>query len=332
MKVCASCFKDEEIRQFINYSSIVDCCDCCGINSNVIDLNELSDFFIELLGLFKQDEKGVVLIDLIQKDWQIFTSNDCANVILSSIMSNNDLSFTECDKVSYLSEIQDCFSVWKELKFEVQERKRYFSDLETFNWEIYIRSNALIKKNTILYRSRITPDGKTRLKKDEMGAPPKEKATAGRANPLGIPYLYLCNQKETTYYEVRAVYLDRLSVGTFCVLKDLDIVDFSNEINLFYTYSDPESDVSLEDIVKRKILFDSISADLSKPLRRFDTEIEYVPTQLICEYCKQNGAEGIRFNSSLHKGGTNVVLFNSVDVKCTRVTSLEIKNVKIDSK
>lgn len=166
----------------------------------------------------------------------------------------------------------------------------------------------------------------------EMGCPPKERATPGRANPLGIPYLYLCNKVETTYYEVRAVYLDRISIGRFRILRDLNIVDFSNKINLFYAYSGAESNEDLQEIVKRKILFDKISTDLSKPLRRFDTEIEYVPTQLICEYCKQNGADGIRFNSSLHQGGTNVVLFNSVDAKCTRVLTHEIKNVKIESR
>ena len=142
--------------------------------------------------------------------------------------------------------------------------------------------------------------------------------------------MYLCDKIETTYYEVRAVYLDKLSVGQFRILRDLNIVDFSNKINLFYTYTTSESNISLQGIVKRKILFDRISADLSKPLRRFDTEIEYVATQLICEYCKQNGADGIRFNSSLHKGGSNIVLFNSTDAQCISVLSKEIKNVIIE--
>lgn len=120
-------------------------------------------------------------------------------------------------------------------------------------------------------------------------------------------------------------------IGKFTVRRDLNIVDFSNKISLFFTYTDSESNFSLVDIAKRKILFDKISADLSKPLRRFDTEIEYVPTQLICEYCKQNGADGIRFNSSLHQGGTNVVLFNSLDATCTSVLHHEIKSVIIES-
>lgn len=333
MNICANCFNDEEIKQFIVASpEIIAHCDCCGQESKIINLNELSDFFVEFLGLFVKEDKGHDLIQLIQKDWNIFSSDTCARNILSSIIDSEHIDFSIDDKILYCSEIQDCFSVWEKLKSEVQNEKRYFSDLGTFNWEIYITSNFKISEGALLYRARITPDGRKKLKRKEMDCPPKERATAGRANPVGIPYLYLCNKIETTFYEVRAVYLDRISIGEFVILRDLKIVDFSNKINLFYTYSDSESSISLLDIVKRKILFDRISSDLSKPLRRFDTEIEYVPTQLICEYCKQNGSDGIRFNSSLHQGGMNVVLFNSSDAECTSVVSREIKNVIIESR
>lgn len=332
MKICAHCFEDDEIKKFISTSSnIVTTCDCCGSNNvKVIDLNELSDFFIELLRLFMKNDAGSNIVSIIQNDWNLFQTESCAYNILSQIMSSGNFDFLIEDNVTYNSEIQACFSVWDNLKLEVQEKKRYFSDISTFNWEVYIKSNAKILKGDILYRARITPNGRTLLCKSEMGCPPKEFATAGRANPLGIPYLYLCKNVETTFYEVRSVYLDKVSVGEFKILHDLNIVDFSSKINLFYTYTDSETNENLLDTVKRKIILDKISHDLSKPLRRFDTEIEYVPTQLICEYCKQNGADGIQFNSSLHQGGVNIVLFNPSDAKCVRVSSWEIKKVIIE--
>ncbi len=332
MKICAQCFEDEEIRKFISASSsITATCDCCSLeNVKVVDLNELSDFFIELLHLFVKDNTGNDLIPIIQNDWRIFQKESYAYSILSYIMSHENFDFSIDDKVAYNSEIQECFSVWDNLKLEVQEKKRYFSDISTFNWEVYIKSNAKISKGNIFYRARITPNGRTILDKNEMGCPPKELATAGRANPLGIPYLYLCRNFETTFYEVRAVYLDKVSIGEFEIIHDLNIVDFSSKINLFYTYTDSDTNENLSDTVKRKIILDKISHDLSKPLRRFDTEIEYVPTQLICEYCKQNGADGIQFNSSLHQGGVNVVLFNPSDAQCVGVSSWEIKKVIIE--
>ena len=275
-------------------------------------------------------DKKIIRLD----QWNIFSSPSCAQYILSEVLKHEDIAISIQDKVIYNAEVQEGALAWKKLKAEVQEEKRYFSNLDSFNWEIYIKSNAQIKKDTYLYRARIIPNKRKKLKAKDMGCPPKELATAGRANPIGIPYLYLylCHEIETTFYEVRAVYLDKISVGKFKVLRDLNIVDFNNKFNLFYTYTNSESNVSLSDIVKRKILFDQISADLSKPLRRFDTEIEYVPTQLICEYCKLNGADGIRFQSSLHQGGNNVVLFHDTDVQCVSVSNKEIKNVTIEGK
>ena len=43
------------------------------------------------------------------------------------------------------------------------------------------------------YRARIQRTEKP-YNKDEMGVPPKEKASQGRANPVGIPYLYLASR------------------------------------------------------------------------------------------------------------------------------------------
>ena len=92
-----------------------------------------------------------------------------------------------------------------------------------------------------------------------------------------------------------------------------------------------------ETIIKKKVI-EAISSDLSKPLRRYDSEIEYVPTQLICEYCRRivdsegATADGITFESSLHKGGRNYVLFDESAAKCIRVDSHEITRIDIDRK
>ena len=79
------------------------------------------------------------------------------------------------------------------------------------------------------------------------------------------------------------------------------------------------------------MIIDSISRDLSKPLRRYDSELEYVPTQLICEFCKKYvQADGICFDSSLYCGGLNYVLFDNKAAKCTDVECHEITKIDID--
>lgn len=323
MKICAESFEDEEIRSFIN-----------SFGDGSVDLTELVDFFTDFIGLFKLDADGRNIVRQIQDDWHIFSSENEAVKILSEVIRMQNIKKSVYDNVSYVPEIKSCFTEWERLKSDVKYDRRFFSDLRNFSWVQSVSScNAEIEKDSKLYRARITPDDIGVYSAAEMGCPPKEKATSGRANPSGIPYLYLCSDVETTLYEVRSVLLDKISVGTFIVKNKLNIVDFSNNINLFYAYSATDSNMELLDIVRKKIIFDQISKDLSKPLRRFDSEVEYVPTQLICEYCKINGADGIRYRSSLHNSGKNIVLFNSRDaVECIDVRQVDIVEVVIKSR
>lgn len=329
MKICANCFNDIEIKESVEGMPRENgICECCGAEGDVVDISEVEDFFCELLSLFEKDDNGRPVSAIIEQDWNIFASIASSNKILEDIINRNDFTYSINDNVSYIQDVKECLNVWDELKKEVQTEKRYFSNIGSFDWSSYIKGNFKVTKGTVYYRSRVIPADKDYLTTKDMGCPPAEKATAGRANPIGIPYLYLCDNIDTTFYEIRAVYLDKVSVGRFVIQRDLDLVDFNADTNLFYAFNSENND-SLIDVIKHKILFKKISADLSKPLRRYDTEIEYVPTQLICEYCKHNGADGIMFKSSLHKTGTNIVLFNKDDAKCTKVYTKEITNVTI---
>lgn len=332
MKICANCFNDIEIKESVEGMPRENgICECCGAEGGVVDISEVEDFFCELLGLFEKDDNGRPVSVIIEQDWNIFSSIASSDKILGDILNRNNFAYSINDNVSYIQDVKECLNVWDELKKEVQTEKRYFSNVGAFDWSAYIKSNVKINKGTVYYRSRVIPADKKELKRKEMGCPPADKATAGRANPIGIPYLYLCDNIDTTFYEIRAVYLDKVSVGRFVIQRDLDLVDFNTSTNLFYAFNSENNDDLIE-FIKHKILFKKISADLSKPLRRYDTEIEYVPTQLICEYCKHTGADGIMFKSSLHQTGTNIVLFNKDDAKCTKVYTKEITNVTITGK
>lgn len=328
MWVCKDCFADEEIRKDVeNNSTEEGRCDVCGKIGKRCDISVFADFFVSVIKLFKTDINSQdTIFSILEKDWNIFTDSQCARTILAEVIRISGLAINLEDKVSYSDDIVARASVWEQLKIEVKENYRYFVDHEKFDSYADLSPSATLKEGSFLFRARITPDGQKKLKPKNMGCPDKGKATAGRANPLGIPYLYLCKDEETTFYEVRSVYLDRLSIGKFQIQRDLNIVDFNSKSSLFLSFDGTNS---LSDTVVKKLIQDAISRDLSKPLRRYDTELEYIPTQLICEYCKRNNADGICFNSSLHSGGVNYVLFNPDDAKCIRVDSREIKSIKI---
>ncbi len=295
-----------------------------------MDFSEFHGFFDALLSLFSStDKSGRTIVDIIQDEWHLFKDKEIAKILLADVIATSDYGYTIDDFVNYKDEICGRVAVWDRLKTSVKENSRFFTNMDEFAQYDYLTASKSLHIGQKLYRSRITPVGQKKIKCEKMGCPSKELATAGRANPIGIPYLYLSDSAKTTYFEVRAVYLDKLSVGTFRIERDLKLIDFVYDVNLFLSYND--SSLSLKETIIKKKIIDAISEDLSKPLRRYDSELEYVPTQLICEYCKQVvNADGISFESSLHKGGRNYVLFDDSAAKCIRVDSHEITRIDID--
>lgn len=91
-----------------------------------------------------------------------------------------------------------------------------------------------------------------------------------------------------------------------------------------------------EDVVtlaKRKLLVRALSQDMSRPMRRFDSTVEYVPTQFICEYVQMTQfVSGIRFSSSVYPKGTNVVIFNPKLMYCVAVKDYNISDLDIKEK
>ena len=152
----------------------------------------------------------------------------------------------------------------------------------------------------------------------ESGAPPKEYASAGRANPKCIPYLYLCEDKITPVYEVRPTIGQQVSVAKFKTTKDLRLYDLTLELNDKYdnpSYSVPS-------------LYDSIGKHFSIP--NTGNEIQYLPTQFLSEEIKNMGFDGLRFRSSLHSGGINIVLFSSDFCKALSSNIVQVNNIELE--
>lgn len=331
MLICRDCFADIELRSEVETNAVLDGeCEVCHSKGKLIDSSEFDEFFSVLLALFEPSESGETVSEIIQKDWHLFANVGVAEVLLSNVLERLSLGYEISDKVGYSSDISDRVSIWARVKRSVKYKSRFFTSMDEFAQYDYLQSSlSLSPGHASLYRSRITPEGKEILSLDEMYCPNKTQARAGRANPIGIPYLYLSDSAKTTYFEVRAVYLDRLSVGEFKIARELNLVDFKCDLNLWLDFADGTKDLR-ESVIKKKVI-DDISRDLSKPLRRYDSELEYVPTQLICEYCKEAlQADGICYGSSLYKEGVNYVLFNQDMAKCVGVEAHEITKIDID--
>jgi hypothetical protein len=135
----------------------------------------------------------------------------------------------------------------------------------------------------------------------------------GRANPRGIPCLYLATTEKTAILEVRPWIGSYVSIARFCLSRDVKIVNCTRDQFGFLdlTWVPTRKDtykVQPEDT--EKMVWGEINRAFSIPSRRGDDSIEYVPTQILSERFKAAGFGGIAYKSSVGKNGFNVALFD----------------------
>jgi len=140
--------------------------------------------------------------------------------------------------------------------------------------------------------------------------PLKYAASEGRANPKGIPYLYLAASKETAMSEVRPWIGSEISVAQFKVKKELTVVDCSINHSLSPLYFDAERgfyEPSEEE--RERAVWAHIDKAFSAPVTQNDIQAHYTATQIIAELFKTNGFDGVVYKSML-ADGYNIALFD----------------------
>ena len=328
MKVSAECFVDNALRSYIEINGEHGKCEASGDETTVIDTLDVSDSFDSFFSSLKEDENGSPLFEFIQQEWGLFNPI-YGTVILEVLLEERKLGWDKETLVSYSDAILDEVKKWNSIKRELIEEFRFMTgikyDLDIYKY-IFSTHIRKIEEGSQFYRSRLNEKGTdTPFAKELMGAPPKESAYAGRANPEGIPFLYLCSDPRTTFYEIRVVYLDRVSTGVFSNKRDIRIVDFTKAKSPFDLFGDFE----VRENIVAELVMKQLMSDLSKPMRRVDSKLEYIPTQFICEFIKYStDADGIAFNSSL-SSGINYVMFNPEVFECKSVHSYLIDEVLV---
>lgn len=215
------------------------------------------------------------------------------------------------------------FNSWQSFwRFEqtVKRRNRYFrdSEVENFLQTVLASSNKRKKdlpKGQYLWRAQMghawapyeqdgeyfeipSPYPPKRMK------PLRHEAVEGRANPKGISCLYLATDKETAMAEVRPWFGSLVSVGQFRTYDDIVLIDCSlcHEKNLIY-FEEPTPEK------REHSVWADIDKAFSKPMTNNDRIADYVPTQILSEFFKNNGFDGIIYKSLLGDG-VNVAIFD----------------------
>lgn len=139
---------------------------------------------------------------------------------------------------------------------------------------------------------------------EECLAPPPYTVPSGRLNPQYIQMLYTSSKPKTSLMEVRPIINSQVSIAKIKVKSNLRILKIKSEIK----FSDDEDDM-FSYMINR--LFSTPSNGT------FD---DYLPVQYITEYIKSTQKfDGIEFQSSLDRDGTNIVVFDQN--KCEAINS-----------
>ncbi len=133
------------------------------------------------------------------------------------------------------------------------------------------------------------------LSKEQLTAPPESIIRDGRLNPAGVRYLYLSDSKITASYEVRPCN------GSWVTTVELQVKDSKPLRIADFCRVKPEKKPNDYRYI--------INQQFSLPINEGKTE-DYRITQCIAEFIRLKGYDGARYDSSVHKGGRNIVIFD----------------------
>ncbi|MDH5602487.1 MAG: RES family NAD+ phosphorylase [Cyclobacteriaceae bacterium] len=274
------------------------------------------DFSDKIFSKKPGNKKHDLLKAIIHDDYKIFRELFENKVLLAH---KADTSKTEGVKPLEIT--------WNKLAEEIKYVNRFHlqNALDLVKLEKLLkRYKKPINKGRKFYRARISDEKGYPIA--EMMNPPKERARSGRANPEGISYLYLADQVKTTLYETRTSLYDYVTIGEFRLKENMEVVNLRGDTYDPILLADNEE---LEDFLVHESFIKNLETHLSKPKRRHDNELDYLPTQYLSEFIKSIGFDGVEFQSSLFSGGYNLAIFSPDKFECINVQIFEIVSIDL---
>ena len=164
----------------------------------------------------------------------------------------------------------------------------------------------------------------------ERMKPVPGRAKEGRANPKGIPVLYLSTRGQTAMSEVRPWLGSLVSLAHFRTTRPFRVVDLSipdadtGRLRIHFSEPDPEE--------REQAVWTQLGRAFSEPTTSADDTADYAPTQLIAELFKNDGYDGIAYSSAFGENGHNIVLFDLDAAELASCTLHEVKSLEFNFK
>lgn len=333
-RCCAKCFDDRGLRKDIipSLDPTRGTCSYCGsADVDLVEPRQLANYFELLTNVYQPDPNGKLLVEWMKEDWQLFThprmDTAHAKELLGEILDDGDIvRKTFSPSTTYQSE---GLIRWETLRDEMMYKNRWFLDvaMDTDRLEALLVHLPADDLPTRWYRARIR-SGDVTYTIDEMGAPPKRLATHGRANPPGIPYLYLGSIPEAAAAELRPHTGEVACVADFTIAEPLNAVDLRNPRKLVSPFL--LADAGAIGQLRADIPFlERLGNELTRPVLPQGAAIDYIPSQYLCEFIKKVGKDGVIYRSSV-SDGINLALFDPAKASGGSVSLYNITRVSVD--
>ena len=360
---CINCFSESNIREFIESEDILGDCDYCNsTNVHICNVGDVGQFIKEGFERYYEDaanqvgyessEGGYLLptqdiAEILLEEEDIFGENlDDPYPLLENLVSNDGTPYVRKDPYGPPSGEPDEIRYWENFCKTIKSKQRFTAFLSSEdddqydhnqpkNFLFYLAHNFMpnlievLQPGTIIYRARINNEDRELLH-EELTSPHQQRSRNSRMSPAGISFFYGGLTPEVCIHEVRPNVAENVVVAEFEVTKELFVLNLAIEFEARRSIFDSEYSFSYEEYFKP--FLKHFVGDISKPIRKTDNEIEYVPTQVFTEFIKSinfrkyyywpdgNGKEsnifinGVQFKSSIMKDEMNLVLFRGPEI------------------
>lgn len=366
---CTRCFNDRRLKSLIGHRGTTGDCSYCGSTDvNVLDPDDLSDFFRPILDGYQIVTAGTHYIPALGEDadgdyLDVLVAEDNLDLFspLLSGRKRQNLVQALLDRVrgfdprsGYRDAVDDFWIRagneiwagaeeeylrsapvrWQTFEIEIRERWRLVrpsppAEYDPVTWltPVLPALTRRVPKSRLLYRaamggtfgnfSELHPHSAKRM----AGPTPEHCRAGGRANPPGIPVLYMATDVRTAIAEVRPWIGGHVSVATMHATRPLRLVDLS-----------PRRRSSGSALLSPDIqeIVETVGSRMAQPIDPDTSESAYAPTQYVAELIRDKGFDGVIIKSALGKG-RNVILFNTADAKVEKVDLYRISGVRYNA-
>ena len=344
-QVCANCFEDYAIKQFIEQNVAANRCSYCrrrGRKQIAAEIDDVIEFIAAGISTEYEDPVHSVGWDSAEGGWLLPTMD------ARDLLSEAGLEETQED---LLEDLRQAFSQsewvqkdpygdllcdalrynWHAFAEQVKHRTRFvFFRIETaekMSWETephHILTSLeeitkelelvrIVPRETSFFRGRCHEAAEELGDAKALGAPPQELASHSRTSPAGIAMLHVAADANTAQAET--VFVNpahgHMTVAEFHNLRELRILDLSIIPEVPSLFDEQKRHQRMPLIFLRHF-----ANEISKPISDNVKAYEYVPTQVMTEYFRHlfrsgmnQSLDGLAFASSKRAGGVCYTLF-----------------------